>query len=488
MATALPALDSRVDQLLREYIRDLQAPSPDEVRRLVYEIELRKSKVEQQNEELRKIQQRLEAYKDRYVDLYDFAPLGYVTLDGDGYLQEINLAGAKLLGAERAALTGYAFGECVAKDDRIAFLDHVKECVRERHEVTSELRLLAVGGQAITVQLRSIPIEGPQDETLCKTAITDITERKDMEEAIRQSRAFLQTVIDAIPDTMLVIGRDYRVLLANCAAREMVGGIAPTVCLTCHQLSHHRDTPCEGQDEPCPLCQVIATKAPMTVIHTHYDAKGSEVFVEVNAAPVFDDAGEVVHIIEVCRDITKRTQAEQSLEQERNLLRTLIDNLPDSIYVKDAQSRFIAANLTTARIMGAVTPADLLGKTDGDFYPRELAAEYHADEEQLLQSGRPLVNKAESRRDATGESRTVLTTKIPLKDSRGQVFGLVGISRDTTEHKHAEEALHLVQQQLLAQQDRQREQAEAETVKSSDQLAPEKQLASMTEDLGAANA
>lgn len=159
MLAPLPALDGRGDQLLGEHIRDLQAPSPEEVRRLVYEIELRESNLEQQNEELRKIQQHLEAYKDRYVDLYDFAPLGYATLDGDGYLQEINLAGAKMLGAERAALTGYAFGECVAKDDQQAFLDHLRECARERHEVTSELRLVATGGQSIAVQLRSIPID-----------------------------------------------------------------------------------------------------------------------------------------------------------------------------------------------------------------------------------------------------------------------------------------------------------------------------------------
>ena len=474
MLAPLPALDSRVDQLLCEHIKDIRAPSPEEVHRLVYEIELRESQLEQQNEELRKIQQHLEAYKDRYVDLYDFAPLGYGTLDGDGYLQEINLAGAKMLGAERATLTGYAFGQCVAKDDQKAFLDHLRECVRERREVTSELRLVAAGGQSITVQLRSIPIEGPQDDTLCKTAITDITERKNMEEALRQSSTFLQTVIDAIPDTMFVIGRDYRVLLANRAAREMVGGVDPTVCLTCHQLSHHRDRPCDGQNEPCQLCQVIATKAPMTVIHTHCDAKGKEVFVEVNAAPLFDAAGDVLHIIGVCRDITERRQAENALEQDRNLLRTLIDNLPDCIYVKDAQGRFIAANLTSARIMGAVTPNDLLGKTDSEFYPQELAAEFRADEEKLMQSGQPLVNKSEPRRDPAGKPRTVLTTKIPLKDSRGQVFGLVGISRDITEPKHAEEALHLVQQQLLEQQRHEQEQVETDRVKVTDQLMPEK--------------
>ena len=89
------------------------------------------------------------------------------------------------------------------------------------------------------MQLRSIPIQGPHEEKLCKTAITDITAQKTWR-SMRRSQTFLQTVIDAIPDTMLVIGRDYRILLANRAARQMAGGIDPTLCLTCHQLSHHR--------------------------------------------------------------------------------------------------------------------------------------------------------------------------------------------------------------------------------------------------------
>ena len=314
MSEPILACASRIVELLRQQVNDVQLSPPlEEVERLICEMELRQVELERQNEELRKTQGHLEAYKDRYVDLYDFAPLGYVTLDEDGFVQEINLAGANLLGAERDSLTGYAFGDYVAKEDEKAFLEHVGQCVRQRGEVTSELRLVNKNGQSITAQFHSIPIEGPLDEPLCKTAITDISERKSMEEAIRQSRAFLQTVIDAIPDTMLVIGRDYRISLANRAAREMAGGVDPTVCLTCHRLSHHRELPCEGQNEPCPLYQVMATKAPVTVLHTHYDANGTEVLVEVSAAPVFDETGEVTHIIEVCRDFTGPTRVAASI-------------------------------------------------------------------------------------------------------------------------------------------------------------------------------
>ena len=300
----------------------------EEVQRLLREIETHHIELERQNEELRASQRQLEAYRDRYIDLYDFAPLGYVTLDEDGYVQEINLAGAKLLEADRDGLTGYAFGEYVATDNRAAFQEHVAQCVRERREVTTELHLVTRSGLSIAAQLHSIPVAGPLDDTLCKTAITDITERRKMEEAIRRSRAFLQTVIDAIPETMLVIGRDYSISLANRAAREMAGGIDPVACLACHQLSHKRSLPCDGRNDGCPLRQVIATKAPVTVMHIHRDSKGNEVFVEVTAAPVFNDDGEVTHIIESCRDVTERKRAEVALEQDRNLLRTLIDNCP----------------------------------------------------------------------------------------------------------------------------------------------------------------
>lgn len=140
------------------------------------------------------------------------------------------------------------------------------------------------------------------------------------------------------------------------------------------------------------------------------------------------------------RDLVERDRRAE-LTRERNLLRTLIDNLPDSIYAKDAASRFTLSNLSVARSMGAAAPNDVVGKTDLDFYPPELAARYAADDQVILQSGRPLINREEPTRDAAGHQRWTLTTKVPLRDDRGRVVGLVGIGRDITERKHAEETL-----------------------------------------------
>ena len=173
-----------------------------------------------ENRKLLDAQRHLEAYRDLYIDLYDLAPLGYATLDEDGYVQEINLAGAKMLGVDRESLTGQDFGDYVAAEDRETFQKHVRRCTKGLREATCESRLVSKSNVSFTVQLHSLPIVRGED-SFCKTAFTDITQRRDMEETLRRSQRFLQTVIDSIPDVLLVIGRDYRIVLANRAARGL---------------------------------------------------------------------------------------------------------------------------------------------------------------------------------------------------------------------------------------------------------------------------
>src|ERR1700730_14611966 len=133
-----------------------------------------------------------------------------------------------------------------------------------------------------------------------------------------------------------------------------------------------------------------------------------------------------------------RTQAEEKLSSERNLLRALIDNLPDFIYVKDANSRFLIANATVARAAGEQSPERLLGKTDFDFFPKELASAYFADDQAVIRSGQPLSNREERVVDADGNTNWLLTAKVPLLDNAGRPIGIMGIGRKITELKKAE--------------------------------------------------
>jgi PAS domain S-box-containing protein len=120
------------------------------------------------------------------------------------------------------------------------------------------------------------------------------------------------------------------------------------------------------------------------------------------------------------------------------LLRTIIDSMPDCIYVKDCESRFLVANLGVARLSGADSPDELLGRTDAEFHPEELARRYRADELRVLTSGLPEINHEEPVMGPGGKMRWFLSTKVPLRDGTGEVIGLVGIGRDITARKEAE--------------------------------------------------
>jgi PAS domain S-box-containing protein len=181
-------------------------------------------------------------------------------------------------------------------------------------------------------------------------------------------------------------------------------------------------------------------------VWAHRKKDGTLMDVEVSSSPVPFDG--VPARLVLVYDVTERKQDEEALQQERNVLRTLIDILPDYIYIKDLKSRFVVANAAVARVMGATDPKQLLGKTDGEFYPGRLATEFRADEEQLLRTGEPVINKDEPHADATGAMRDILTTKVPLRDAQGKITGLVGIGRDITELKQATGALRKAHDEL----------------------------------------
>ncbi len=139
--------------------------------------------------------------------------------------------------------------------------------------------------------------------------------------------------------------------------------------------------------------------------------------------------------------ITAQKLAEEELRHERNILRTLIDNLPDAVYVKDKKSCRTVANITDVRNLGRQSEADVLGKNDFDFYPADIAAAFYSDDQSVIQTGQPILNKEEFFIDKKGKEHWLLTSKLPLRDEQGQITSFVGVGREITEQKRIEEAL-----------------------------------------------
>jgi PAS domain S-box-containing protein len=140
-------------------------------------------------------------------------------------------------------------------------------------------------------------------------------------------------------------------------------------------------------------------------------------------------------------DVTARKRFEEELTHERYLLRSLMDTVPDKIYFKDRDSRFIRVNKELAENFGLADAADALGKSDADFFTQEHAQQARADECEILRTGRPIVAKEEKEIWFDGRVTWASTTKLPLRDPQGRIIGTFGISRDITERKQAEQAL-----------------------------------------------
>jgi len=155
--------------------------------------------------------------------------------------------------------------------------------------------------------------------------------------------------------------------------------------------------------------------------------------------PIYDGAGKINGVQISFWDITERKQAEETLQNERLLLRTLIDNIPDSIYSIDLACRKTLVNSAEVRYIGAKSETDVLGKDDFGLYPRELAEKFFADDQLVMQTGKPVLNREEYIFDEKQQKRWLLTSKLPLRNQEGRIIGLVGIGRDITDRKHAEE-------------------------------------------------
>ncbi|MBE0568251.1 MAG: EAL domain-containing protein [Deltaproteobacteria bacterium] len=185
-STSLATVRKEAEERLRQQTERLKGISMLDMQDLVHELGTHQIELEMQNEELRRAQEELEASRSRYADLYDSAPTSYLTLDRDGVILEVNLAGAGLLGEDRRRLIKKPFTVFVFKDDLDTFRAHLKETLTRETRQIGEIRIRGKDGSVTPVQLQSIAAGGPGgNSTFCRTAAIDITERKRMEEAIR---------------------------------------------------------------------------------------------------------------------------------------------------------------------------------------------------------------------------------------------------------------------------------------------------------------
>jgi two-component system, cell cycle sensor histidine kinase and response regulator CckA len=246
-------------------------------------------------------------------------------------------------------------------------------------------------------------------------------------------------VFDHIRDGVVVIGLDGVIVDWNAGAERLFGWTRQEAL---GKPATILDPPATVPDAASGLAAGgAAESADATGERAFIRKDGSIVHCEPAIVPLRDARGEVCAQLAVYHDVTRRREAEQRLADERTLLRTVIDAVPDPIFFKDCDGRYVMHNLAD-RKMFAPDDEDFLGKTVFD-QPglRDTAKTYHAGDVHVVTTGEPLVNYEEPFTRPDGTKGCFLTSKFPLRDASGRIIGLVGIARDITKRKEAEREL-----------------------------------------------
>lgn len=209
-------LRKKAEDALQGKTEELQELSTRDALSLIHELQVHQIELEMQNEELRRAQKELEESHDRYSDLYDFAPVGYFSFDKNGLIIEVNLTGAKKLGVERNFLIKKPFSLFISPGSKDAFYLHLRQVFSTGVRQACELKLVNKKGVQFDAQLESLSVhEGKSGH--CRTAISDITERKKADEVIRNVLADSESILDTIREPFVILDENQRLKAANLA-------------------------------------------------------------------------------------------------------------------------------------------------------------------------------------------------------------------------------------------------------------------------------
>jgi hypothetical protein len=270
------------------------------------------------------------------------------------------------------------------------------------------------------------------------TVVRDITPRKQVMEALKRSEQRYRDIFNHAPVGIYQATRDGKFITVNDQLVRILeyGSIDELM-----QIDLAKDIYFD-QGERDLLIAKYEPGAFISNIEVRWKKKdGTPIWIGLSSHAIKDNKNKTLFFEGFVQDIKQRRQAEDETQKERKLLRTLIDNLPYPIYVKDNEARKVIANIADVENIGCLNEAEALGKTDIELFAGETGLRGYADDKNVIQTGSPVINREEIFLDKNGIQRWLLTSKIPLFDEQGKISGLVGIGRDITYRKKAEEQI-----------------------------------------------
>ncbi len=331
------------------------------------------------------------------------------------------------------------------REDELHIMETKEPIVgREESSKTAE-------GQDIYLLTNKAPFLDDKDNVIGILGITrDITERKKLEQKLFYERSLLENLLNNIPDHIYYKDKKSRFIRVSKSIAKQFGvkSVDDLIGKTDFDYFTKEHAESAYKDEQ----KIIKTGKSIEVKmekETHPD--GRITWVSTTKIPRYDEEGNIIGILGISRDVTEKKKLEEKLKEKidklgeevvfkSNLLTYLLENIPDLIYFKDKNSRFVEISKSKADQVG-LPREEVLSKTDFDYFTKEHAEQAFRDEQKIIKTGKPIKAKIEKETHPDGRINWVSTTKIPRYDEEGNVIGTLGISRDITDKVLAEKKL-----------------------------------------------
>ncbi|VVB90251.1 Methanogenesis regulatory histidine kinase FilI [uncultured archaeon] len=424
-------LRKRAKETLRLQTENPQELSTENVQSLIHEQQVHQIELEMQNEELRRVQNELKEARNKYSDLYDFAPIGYFTFDKNGLILEVNLTGANKLGVERSFLIKKPFSLYVAFSSRNVFYLHLRQVFKTETRQTCEIKLVDQNKNQFNARLESLAMQDGEGKSgQCRTAISDITEHKQMDEALLESEERHRELAESIDEVFYAMDRDLKYIYWNNASEKLTGisskdAVGKSLIELFPEL--------KGARAEKLYMEVLKTHQPQHFVHK-YLVEGKNLFFEINAYP------SKFGISVIAKNITQHKLAEEQIREQASLL----DKAHDAIVVRDLKNRFIYWNKGAERLYGW-TAEEAIGKNAFELLYKGESPILIKAQKSVIEMGEwsgELHKVTKDGKEIIVESRWTL-----VHDNEGKPRSILVINTDITEKKKLE--AHLLRAQRM---------------------------------------
>lgn len=357
------------------------------------------------------------------------------------------------------AVTTELFFSHVHPDDRATVAAAGEKAVAEKKRYSIDHRIVLPGGEIRHVhEAADIVTDEKTGRPVKMTgAVMDITARKRAEEGLLESQALYHSFVEHLPASVFRKDREGRYVfvnsmfcrLKNLKAEEVLGKTPRELALYEASVKGGRTRPRSRQST---LIQgedhhelIVRTGKPVEMEESYPQPDGSVEYFHAVKSPVFGPDKQIIGTQGIQFDITARKRAEEELFKSQQMLRTILDTIPQRVFWKDRNSIYLGCNKPLARDCGFDDPSKLIGKDDYETKSAATAELYRADDRRVMESGRSKLNYEEPQIKADGTMGWLRTSKVPLFDKDGSVTGVLGTYEDITERKRLEEQLRQAQ-------------------------------------------